>query len=192
LKLPLESLPKRVDRRQRNWATPRLFPAYDRQMKAKSAVDEFDRALLDLVQRNNLTPARDLARRVGLSESAVLRRLRRLRRDKVIAADVAIVDPAAIGLPLTIIVLVSLERESAAALDAFARRLKARPEVRQGWYVTGEADWVITLRVASMAAYEQFTREMFLNDANVKAFRTFVAMREMESVSSQSEKKAPR
>jgi Lrp/AsnC family transcriptional regulator, leucine-responsive regulatory protein len=148
-------------------------------MKTESAIDDFDRALLDLVQRDNLAPARDLAARVGLSESAVLRRLRRLRRDKVITADVDVVYPAAIGLPVTLLVLVSLERESAAALDAFARRLKARPELRQGWYVTGEADWVLTLRVASMAAYEEFTREVFLDDANVKAFRTFVAMREI-------------
>ncbi|HLH51391.1 MAG TPA: AsnC family transcriptional regulator, partial [Roseiarcus sp.] len=68
-----------------------------------SALDKFDLALLDLVQRDNLTPARVLAERVGLSESAALRRLRRLRRAKVIVADVSIVQPAALGLPLTII-----------------------------------------------------------------------------------------
>lgn len=144
-----------------------------------SVLDKFDLALLDLVQRDNLTPARALAERVGLSESAVLRRLRRLRREKVIVADVSIVQAAAIGRPLTIIALASLERESAKILDAFARRARARPEVRQCWYVTGESDWVLILQIESMASYEAFTREMFLADPNVKGFKTLVAMREV-------------
>jgi DNA-binding Lrp family transcriptional regulator len=74
-------------------------------------LDRFDRALLEQVQVNNQVPARQLGERVGLSESAVLRRLRRLRREGVIAADVSIVHPSVLGLPLTVHVLVSLERE---------------------------------------------------------------------------------
>jgi Lrp/AsnC family transcriptional regulator, leucine-responsive regulatory protein len=150
-------------------------------MPKSAALDRFDLSLLDLVQRDNLTPARQLAGQVGLSESAVLRRLRRLRREKIIAADVSIVRPEAIGLPLTIVALVSLERESAGALDAFTGRARARPEVRQCWYVTGDADWVLVLQLESMASYEAFTREMFLADPNVKAFKTLVAMREVVS-----------
>jgi len=142
-------------------------------------LDHFDLALLNLVQRDNQLPARVLAERAGLSESAALRRLRRLRRQRVIAADVSIVHPAAIGLPLTVVALVSLEREGAAALDAFAGRVRARPEVRQCWYVTGEADWVLVLRLPSMEAYEALTRELLLGDPNVRAFRTLVAMREI-------------
>ncbi len=145
----------------------------------ESALDQSDLRLLDLVQRDNQQPARVLAERAGLSESAALRRLRRLRRDRVIAADVSVVRPAAVGLPLTVIALVSLEREGAAALDTFARQVRARPEMRQCWYVTGEADWVLVLRLASMEAYETFTREVFLADPNVRAFRTLVAMREV-------------
>ncbi|SRR5579883_2724876 len=145
----------------------------------ESVIDDFDRALLDLVQRDNLTPARVLVERVGLSESAVLRRLRRLRREKIIAADVSIVRPEAVGLPLTIIALVSLERENAGVLDAFARQARGRDEVRQCWYVTGESDLALLLQVESMAAYEMFTREMFGANPDVKAFKTLVAMREI-------------
>lgn len=144
----------------------------------ESVIDPIDLRLLDLVQRDNQQPARVLAEQAGLSESAALRRLRRLRRDGIIAADISVVRPAALGLPLTVIVLLSLNRESAAALDTFARQAKTRPEVRQCWYVTGEADWVLVLRLASMEAYEQFTRKVFLDDPNVRAFRTLVVMRE--------------
>lgn len=57
-------------------------------------LDVFDRKLLERARRNNLEPARVTAEAVGLSESAVLRRLRRLRAEGVIVADVAVVDPA--------------------------------------------------------------------------------------------------
>jgi Lrp/AsnC family leucine-responsive transcriptional regulator len=84
-----------------------------------------------------------------------------------------------LGAPLTIHVLVSLEREGSAALDAFTRKLRGRPEVRQAWYVTGDADFVLLLRLASMEAYEAFTRDVFHDDPNVRAFRTIIAMREV-------------
>lgn len=140
-------------------------------------LDRFDRALLAEVQRDNQQPARQLAEHVGLSESTVLRRLRRLRREGVIVADVSVVHPAVLGLPLTLHVLVSLEREGLSELDAFTRRLRARPEVRQAWYVTGEAEFVLQLQLAGMEAYEGFARDLFHDDPNVRTFRTFVAIR---------------
>lgn len=144
-----------------------------------ATLDSFDRALLARLQINNQVSARMLAEQVGLSESAVLRRLRSMRRNGVIVADVSIVHPAVLGTPLTIHVLVSLEREGTAALDAFEAKLRAREEVQGAWYVTGEADFVLLLRISSMEAYERFTREVFHDDLNVKAFRTIIALREV-------------
>lgn len=145
-------------------------------------LDQFDHALLARLRVNNQASARVLAEQVGLSESAVLRRLRSLRKSGVIVADVSIVDPAVLGTPLTIHVLVSLEREGTAALDAFERKLRTREEVQGAWYVTGDADFVLLLRVRSMADYERFTREMFHDDPNVRGFRTIVALREVANL----------
>lgn len=142
-------------------------------------LDDFDRALLARVQVDNQVPARVLAAQVGLSESAVLRRLRRLRASGVIVADVAVVHPAVLGARLALHVLVTLEREGTAALDAFERKLRTRPEVKGAWYVTGEADFVLLLRVAGMEDYERFAREVFHDDPNVRGFRTIVALREL-------------
>src|SRR5262245_33444493 len=128
------------------------FGVVRRRMTKSAALDDFDLAILDEVQSNNLLPARELAERVNLSESAVLRRLRRLREEGIITADVSLVSPAAIGAPLAVHVLVTLEREGAAALDAFAQKMRKRSEVRQAWYVTGEADFLLHLQVADMAA----------------------------------------
>lgn len=140
-------------------------------------LDGFDHALIAQLRRDNQTPARILAERVGLSESAVLRRVRALRRSGVIIADVSVVHPAVLGTPLTIHVLVSLEREGSAALDAFEQKLRSRDEVQAAWYVAGEADFVLHLQLRSMEAYETFTRAVFHDDPNVRSFRTIVALR---------------
>jgi Lrp/AsnC family transcriptional regulator, leucine-responsive regulatory protein len=142
-------------------------------------IDSFDQALLGEVQQNNLTPARVLAERVGLSESAVLRRLRRLRAEGVIAADVSVVRPASLGRPVTAIVLVNMVREGRAQIDAFTERLRARPEVVSTWYVTGNADFVLVLSLADLAAYDAFTNEVFLADPNIGKFETLLSLREL-------------
>ena len=112
-------------------------------MQENADLDSFDRRLLALVRRDNLQPARVLADKVGLSESAVSRRLRRLRDEGIIIADVAVVDPARLARVLTMHVLVEMEREGTAVLDALIDKLTARPEVQAAWYVTGDTDLIL-------------------------------------------------
>jgi Lrp/AsnC family transcriptional regulator, leucine-responsive regulatory protein len=145
-------------------------------MLMKTVLDRFDHALLDLVRRDNLTPARILAEKVGLSESAILRRL---RKTGVIVRDVSIVQAASLGRPLTLIVLVSLAREGLAQIEKFTKALRKRPEVVSTWYVTGETDFVLLLQLADMAEYEGLTRDVFLSEPNVSRFTTFVSMRQV-------------
>lgn len=142
-------------------------------------LDSFDHALLEVVQRNNLTPARQIAKKVGLSESAVLRRLRRLRKTGVIVNDISVVHPSSLGRTLTVIVLVSLVREGLMQIEKFSAVMRARSEVVNTWYVTGEADFVVVLQLRDMSHYELFTHEVFLSDPNVAGFKTMVSMRDV-------------
>jgi Lrp/AsnC family transcriptional regulator, leucine-responsive regulatory protein len=158
-------------------------------MEKTVELDSFDHALLKEVQADNQIPARILAERVGLSQSAVLRRLRRLRAEGIIIADVSIISPEVLGVPVTVHVLVSIDRGSRTYGD-FSRKVQARPEVRYASYVTGGADFVLHLQVESMAAYATFAREVFHDDPNVREYHTYVAMREV--VGPASERRAPR
>jgi Lrp/AsnC family transcriptional regulator, leucine-responsive regulatory protein len=139
-------------------------------------LDPFDVALLNIVQDNNLLTTERLAEKVGLSATACQRRLKRLRAEGVIAADVSLLSAEAAGTPVTLIVLVSLEREQRDLLDGFKRRIAGYPEVTQCYYVTGNADFILVVRVASMEAYGKFTERAFFGDKNVKAFQTFASM----------------
>ncbi|MGE0007441.1 MAG: Lrp/AsnC family transcriptional regulator [Parvibaculaceae bacterium] len=139
-------------------------------------LDQFDIALLNIVQESNLLTTGQLAEKVGLSATACQRRLKRLRAEGVIMADVSVLSPQAQGTPVTLIVLVSLEREQRDLLDGFKRRIAGYPEVTQCYYVTGNADFILVVRVASMEAYGAFTERAFFGDKNVKAFQTYASM----------------
>lgn len=141
-----------------------------------ASLDAFDRAILAILQQDNTTPQRLIGERVNLSAPAVQRRIRRMERDGVIRANVALVEPAALGHSLTIFVEVELVSETAADIDAAKRSFLAAPEVQQCYYVTGEVDFMLVVLVPSMSAYESLTRRLFFADANIRRFKTFVAM----------------
>jgi len=146
-------------------------------MRKMIDLDDFDRRLIELVRRDNQEPARILADRVGLSVSAVLRRLRRLREEKVIVADIAVVDPVLTGSALIMHVLVRMQQAGPRAMDAFAKEIARHPEVTGAWEVTGEDDFLLKVQVGTMEEYDSFTRRALSEDSGVQAFRTFIAIR---------------
>jgi DNA-binding Lrp family transcriptional regulator len=143
--------------------------------KPAAALDPLDVKILARYQRDTRTPAHAIGKAVGLSTAAVQRRLKRLRAAGVIEAEIAQLAPATVGQPVTCIVNVDLDRERAADLARFRRRITACPEVQQVYYVTGQADFVLVVLAADLAAYEAFTRRA-LDDDNVKSFTTHVVL----------------
>lgn len=146
-------------------------------MRNSIDLDDLDRRLIERVRRDNQTPARILAESLGLSISAVLRRLRRLREEKVIIADVAVIDPALTGAALTMHVTVRLKTFSRQEADAFGHCVAQRPEVADGWEVIGEDHFMLKVQVATMQDYEVFCRETLDGDEGVESYRTAVSVR---------------
>ena len=142
-------------------------------------LDAFDRKLLARARADNLEPARVTAEAVGLSESAVLRRLRRLRAEGVIARDVAIIDPARIEPRIVLHVVVKMINQDRAAGDAFKAAMKASPEVQGAWDVTGEWSFLLNVAVRSMADYETFCQRELTSEAHVQIFQSMITIREI-------------
>lgn len=140
------------------------------------SIDSFDRNILNIMQQSNRTTSEQIAERVGLSPAAVQRRLKGLREKQVIQADISVVDPKAVGRVMTFVVQVSLERERADLMDTFKLAMKKNEAVQQCYYVTGSSDFILIVTSADMADYEQFTRETFFENANVRSFHTNVVM----------------
>jgi Lrp/AsnC family leucine-responsive transcriptional regulator len=139
-------------------------------------LDNFDFKLLNLMQVNARRTAEELSEEVGLSPSACLRRLNRLRETGVIEAEIAVVSPVAVGQRLTMVVEVSLERERPDIMSDFKKAMRATPEVVQCYYVTGEVDFILIVSVKSMSDYEIFTNDFLFNNKNIRRFSTLVVM----------------
>ena len=142
-------------------------------------LDAFDHKLLERVRRNNLEPARTTAEAVGLSESSVLRRLRRLRAERVIVADVAMVDPARVEPRIVLHVLVEMDTQERRHTDAFKAAMQASPEILGCWDVTGPTDFLLHVSVRSLAEYEAFGQRELSGEARVKAFQSMITVREV-------------
>jgi len=141
-----------------------------------SQIDSFDRRILEIVQQSNRTTSEQIAESVGLSPAAVQRRLKRMREQKIIQADVSVVNPKMVGQNMTFVVQVTLERERSDLMDAFKKEMKANPYVQQCYYVTGSSDFILILTAADMEAYDAFTRQAFFDNTNIRGFQTNVVM----------------
>lgn len=139
-------------------------------------LDRIDARLLAELQRNNRVSSEELGELVGLSSTGIQRRLKRLRSSGIIEADIAVVSPKSVGRDVMMLVMVSLERERADIIDTFKHSIRSTPEIMSGYYVTGDADFVLVVTTRNMEEYEQFTRQFFYNNPNIKGFKTMVVM----------------
>jgi Lrp/AsnC family leucine-responsive transcriptional regulator len=139
-------------------------------------LDKIDRRILRILQQDNQLTNLQLAERVHLSPPTCLRRVRRLREEKVIVADVSLLDPLAVGQTLFAFVEVVLERQNEQAQQDFEQKMRKANEVMQCYMVSGQTDFVIVVQVADMPAYHRFVRRVLTNDPNIRNFRTLFAM----------------
>jgi Lrp/AsnC family transcriptional regulator, leucine-responsive regulatory protein len=145
----------------------------------ENALDRIDRKILSLFQHDTRRIAESIGAEVGLSAAAVQRRLKRLRADGAIAAEIAVLDKAVIGASIiTCIVTLSMATAPApgAHLDRFRRQMIDHPMVQQCYHVTGTSDFVVIVIAESMEAYGAFARRWFESNPHVTRFDTHVAL----------------
>ncbi|MGI9504920.1 MAG: Lrp/AsnC family transcriptional regulator, partial [Geminicoccaceae bacterium] len=104
------------------------------------SLDEFDRKILTALQRDGRASVEKIAEIVGLSPTPTRRRIRRLEQEGAIKGYVAVVDPKACGLDLTLYVFIKLERRSRENIDGFEKAIERLPEVVSCDLVTGPHD----------------------------------------------------
>lgn len=144
------------------------------------ALDEIDRRILETLQENARISNADLAREVGLSPSPCLRRVRELEESGVIRRHVSLVDPARVGLPLSVFVQVTLERQVEQALDAFERAVLDRPEVMECYLMTGDSDYLLRVVVADVSAYETFLKDHLTRVSGVSSIKSSFALNQVK------------
>jgi Lrp/AsnC family leucine-responsive transcriptional regulator len=145
-------------------------------MEADISLDAIDRRILRALQSNGRVTYDELAGQVGLSASAVLRRVKRLEDAGVIAGYVALLHAEKLGLGLTAYLNVRLEKHTEThkrnPMDLFRASVQAWPEVVECAALTGEMDYLLRVVVADMAHYSRFVMDTLLKHPSVQDCRT--------------------
>lgn len=139
-------------------------------------LDKIDRRILAIVQKDARRPAELIGAEVGLSASAVQRRMARMREEGIITAEVAVIDPMSAGHPLTMIVDVEVERERPELLASLKQWIAAQAFIQEAWYVTGAGDYVLIVIARDVDDFEASMQRMIAENANVRRFHTRVAL----------------
>lgn len=120
-------------------------------------LDRYDLRILEVLQGDGRISNQDLAERVGLSPSPCLRRVRALEEAGLIRRYAALLDPARLGLSLTALVQISMDRHTPERFEQFEAAVQGFPEVLECYLITGQAaDYLLKVIVRDMAHYESF------------------------------------
>lgn len=139
-------------------------------------IDNFDKKILKILQKDNKIKQSEIAKRVNLSVSAVNRRIASLEKDGIIKENICVVDSQKVGMSITVIVEIHVVNEQLDLLEEVKKRFIECRNVQQVYYVTGESDFILIINVKDMTEYEKLTRELFFTSKNIKKFKTIVAM----------------
>jgi Lrp/AsnC family transcriptional regulator, leucine-responsive regulatory protein len=140
-----------------------------------TALDPFDRKILALVQKDCQLNAEVIAEAVGLSASAVQRRLRRLRADKTICAEIAVVSPEAVGMPMSFLAALEI-KDNYEALPRIRAWAQGEPAIQQVFYVTGSFDILAVVTARDVKAFDALSARLMADIPQVVRMTTHVVI----------------
>ncbi len=139
-------------------------------------IDDLDRKILRALERDGRVSNTDLAKTVGLSASACLRRVQELERSGVIKGYRAIIDREQLGVGFAAYVTVGLSEHTKKAQRDFERAMMAAPEVREVHDVTGSIEYILRVEAADLAAYKHFHTEVLGDAPKVQSITSYIVM----------------
>jgi Lrp/AsnC family transcriptional regulator len=137
-------------------------------------IDHIDRRILRELQRDASIGVEALGERVGLSRNACWRRIRLMEDAGVIKARVALVDPDALGLGLTVFIAVRTDRHDPEWLEKFTQAVKSMPEILGVWRTSGDLDYLLKAKVADVGAYDRLYQRLIRKVALTDISASFV------------------
>jgi Lrp/AsnC family transcriptional regulator len=123
-------------------------------------MDEIDRLLLEMLQRNATLSVAQMADRVGLSPTPCWKRIQKLEAAGVVTGRVALVDPERVGVGLSVMVGIEAGEHTPEWLERFSDGVGALPEVMEAYRMAGEVDYMLRVAVADMAEYDAFYKRL--------------------------------
>jgi DNA-binding Lrp family transcriptional regulator len=148
--------------------------------QSSAVLDRYDRALLQVLQREGRITNAELAARVHLSESACLRRVRALEAAGLIEGYAAVINQQRAGCPVNVFVSITLERQERADLRAFEDAVRKVPEVMECYLMSGEYDYLVRVVVADTADFERVHSQHLTSLPHVARVHSSFALRTVQ------------
>ena len=142
-------------------------------------LDTTDLRILAELQADGSLSNVELARRVHLSPSPCLARVKALESQGVIARYVALVNAATLGLGLNVFISISLKTQNKEALADFERRIAEHDEVMECYLMSGDSDYLIRVALPDIAALERFILEQLTPIAGIEKIRSSFALKQV-------------
>jgi Lrp/AsnC family leucine-responsive transcriptional regulator len=142
-------------------------------------LDSTDLKILDELRRDGALSNVELARRVHLSPSPCLARVKALEAARVIDRYVAIANAAALGQGLSVFISISLRSQNKGALAEFERRIAEHDEVMECYLMTGDSDYLIRVAVADIGALEKFILNQLTPIPGIEKIRSSFALKQV-------------
>jgi len=143
-------------------------------------LDATDLQILRLLQTNANLSNVELAEKINLSPSPTLARVKRLEKEGVIGAYVALVSPQTLGLKLNVFVRVALEKQESAALERFEKAVRDFDEVMEVYLMTGDEDYLLRLVVPDIQALELFILNHLTKIPGIKNIKSSFALKQVK------------
>lgn len=144
------------------------------------ALDRTDRRILECLQADGRISNVDLARKVNLTSTPCIERVRRLEKQGYILGYTALLDPQKVGASLLVFIEIDLSHNSPDGFKKFREEARKLPEVMDCHLVSGNFDYLIKARVSDMKAYRELLGDKILSLPSVKASRSYVVMEEIK------------
>lgn len=142
--------------------------------------DIIDVRILNVLQEDAQISNAELAQHIGISPSPCWRRVKKLEKEGVIKRRVTLLDPAIVGLPVSVFVRVSLERQIESALETFENAVLSRSEVMECYLMTGDSDYLLRVVVADLVAYERFMIDHLTRINGVASINSSFALKQVK------------
>ena len=143
------------------------------------SLDAIDRQILENLQNDARMRNVGLAEKVGLSPSPCLRRVGNLEETGVIRGYATLVDAEAVGLPVSVFVSVTLEKQIEKALEKFEKEIRARPEVMECYLMTGSSDYLVRIVVPDLQSFERFLADKLTRIPGVANIQSSFAVKQV-------------
>ncbi len=144
-------------------------------------LDDFDRKILQTLQKNSDYSMAELGEIVGLSHTPCWRRVKRLQDEGIIKGKVTLVDPIKLNLSVTVYTYITIKSHAEESLNAFETAVKNIDEIIQCHSTSGDKDYILQVLVSSVGDYEQLLKQTLVHLPNVASANSTFALKQIKN-----------